>query len=53
MVAEVKVIVEEGMMVKVTALQEVLLGAETAEMAKQCGDAYKHTGSWHAADILP
>ena len=51
--AEVKVTVEEGVMVKVTALQEVLLGVEMAEMAKQRGDAYKHTGSWHVADILP
>lgn len=52
MVAEVKVRVGERMMVKVMVLQEVLLGVERAEMARQRGDAYKDTGSWHVANIL-
>ena len=51
-VAEVKVSVGERMMVKVTVLQEVLLGVERAEMARQHGDAYKDPGSWHVANIL-
>ena len=51
-VAEVKVRVGDRMMVKVTVLQEVLLGVERAEMARQRGDAYKETGSWHVVNIL-
>lgn len=50
--AEVKVRVGERMMVMVTVLQEGPLGVERAEMAKQCGNAYKDTGSWHVANIL-
>ena len=39
-------------MVMVTVLQEGLWGVERAEMAKQRGNAYKDTSSWHVANIL-